>query len=140
MAKNKIAKKQKKWRFYRSNLSTIVWDPQKDKPLADFSAGYFTTADPVVAEKLSNLGYYEIPLDSTEPPLDIIINKPATIIHGDVPVMKSAAMGEKIMEARMTAVTEEVNIPGIKIKPEKLKVKETKVKDVKAAKRKKRKV
>lgn len=101
---------KKAWRFYRSNLSTIVWDPENDKPLADFTAGYFTTNDPRVAEVLANYGYYEIPLDSTEPPLDVIINKPTRQIEGDVPIMKSSAI-EKITEARMTAITKEVGAP-----------------------------
>lgn len=116
MAKNKTADEQEAWRFYRSNLSTIVWDRSNDKPLADFSAGYFTTTDPKVAEELINQGYYEIPLDSTEPPLDVIINKPATIIKGDVPIMKNSAFGERFMEERMKAVTEVVGAPQIRPK------------------------
>lgn len=109
-----MARKTEKraWRFYRSNLSTIVWDPENDKPLADFTAGYFTTNDPKVAEVLINYGYYEIPLDSTEPPLDVIINKPTRQIEGDVPIIKSSAV-EKIIEARMTAITKEVGAPKI---------------------------
>ena len=134
MAKNKTADEQQAWRFYRSNLSTIVWDRSKDKPLADFSAGYFTTTDPIVAEKLTAEGYMEIPLDSKEPPMDIIINKPATIIRGDVPIMKSSAFGERFMEEKMKAVTEVVGAPLILKKTEEVVV------EKKTVKRKKRKV
>ena len=70
-----MAKTEEKtaWRFYRSNLSTIVWDPAKDGVMADFRLGHFTTNDPVVAGKLRKLGYVEIPLDATEPP-DVEVN------------------------------------------------------------------
>lgn len=82
MAKKEITKR----RFYRSNLETIVWDPDEDKPMADFSKGHFTTDDKRVADYLEALGYVEIPLDAQEPP-NIIVQKPTHVIDGNVPVM-----------------------------------------------------
>lgn len=87
--------KQKAWRFYRSNLSTIVWDGKAECPLADFSPGHFTTDNPKVARKLKEIGYPEIPIDATEPPAEIIVRQPAQTIDGDVPVI-GALMNEKI--------------------------------------------
>ena len=80
------------WRFYRSNLSTIVWDPRlgMNKSLADFSKGYFTTEDKAVAKILRKKGYVEIPLNMTEPPM-IVVNQPAPQLRTDnVPVFKNA--------------------------------------------------
>lgn len=105
-----VEKTQKAWRFYRSNLSTIVWDKDGDKKLADFSEGHFTTADIKVAAKLKQLGYPEIPLNATEPPAGIIINQPSTIIDGDVPIM-SAAVNPMQMAKRMASITREVGGP-----------------------------
>jgi len=117
MAKNsKEASNNKKWRFYRSNLSTIVWDPAKDRPLADFTEGFFTTSSKSTASTLRNLGYVQIPLDAKEPPKDIIVNQSATVINGDVPLM-SVATGEKLMEAKMKARTKVVGKPKPSKKP-----------------------
>lgn len=80
------------WRFFRSNLSTIVWDarPGAKQPLADFSKGYHTTEDKAVAKILRSKGYLEIPLNMTEPP-EVVINQPAPILKTrNVPVMKGA--------------------------------------------------
>lgn len=93
---------QSKWRFYRSSMPTIVWDPANERALADFSKGHFTTDDPKVAEKLKAMGYLEIPLDATEPP-DIIIRPPAHVIEGDVPVIRGTA-SESVVESRMEKV------------------------------------
>jgi len=98
------------WRFYRSNLATIVWDPNLDKVLADFSTGTFITEDPKVAKKIRELGYPEIPLDATSPPPDIIIQQPAFAIDGDVPIM-GKAVGEKLMEQKMKLKTKQVGDP-----------------------------
>lgn len=57
---------KQKFRFYRSNLPTIVWG--NNKPMADFTEGHFTTDDKEIALKLLDKGYPQIPLDSTEPP------------------------------------------------------------------------
>lgn len=105
MAENVTNQEEKKaWRFYRSNLSTIVWDPDKDKPLADFTEGHFTTDDPRVAAKLKALGYMEIPLESTEPPPNIIIREVNPTINGDIPVVPNiAAADPRAVEKRMDA-------------------------------------
>jgi len=105
MAENVINQEEKKaWRFYRSSLSTIVWDPAKDQPLADFTEGHFTTNDPRVAAKLKALGYMEIPLESNEPPPNIIIREVNPTINGDIPVVPNiAAADPRAVEKRMDA-------------------------------------
>jgi len=109
MAKTNEASKQKAWRFYRSNLSTIVWDPASGQPLADFSAGHFTTDNPKTARKLAALGYIEIPLDATEPPAGIIISQPTHAIDGDVPVI-GALMNQAIAPTETQQMAVERNI------------------------------
>jgi len=120
MAKTKPkASEQKAWRFYRSNLSTIVWDPKSEQPMADFSAGHFTTDDPKVARKLIDIGYPEIPIDATEPPSNIIVSQPTRAIDGDVPVIKSLMIQaiaptptqEKAVEKNLAARTRSVGGP-----------------------------
>lgn len=93
-------------RFYRSNLSTIVWDIENDRALADFTEGHFTTEDDEVAEILLEKGYIEIPLDSTEPP-SVIVNQPAVVLKegAHIPVI-TPGMSEKGIQKRMEAVTE----------------------------------
>ena len=78
------------WRFYRSNLATVVWDNRgSDKALANFRDGYFVTEDKAVANILRAKGYPEIPLNADVPP-DVIINQAApTLKTGDVPIIKS---------------------------------------------------
>lgn len=100
-------------RFYRSNLETIVWDPDNNKPLADFGKGHFTTEDPRVAQRLVELGYPEIPLDAKRPP-DILVNKPTHVIEGDVPVMgqnQAPIAVEKNVERRETVVDDRPQAP-----------------------------
>lgn len=92
-----------KHRFYRSSMPSIVWDPANDRPLADFTSGHFTTDDPVVVEKLRQMGYVEIPLDAIEPPPDIVVRPPKEIIEGDIPVMQGA-QGAKVIEQKMDRV------------------------------------
>lgn len=78
------------WRFYRSNLATIVWDNRgSDKALANFSDGFFTTEDKAVANILRQKGYPEIPLDAAAPP-DILVQQAAPVLKTpDVPVLTS---------------------------------------------------
>ena len=99
-----------KWRFYRSNLSTIVWDPAGDCALADFTEGHFTTDNPKVAKTLAALGYVQIPLDAVKPPEHIIVRQPTVELLGDVPVM-SPALGEALVEQRMSKKMKEVGKP-----------------------------
>lgn len=108
------------WRFYRSNLSTIVWDARRgtNKPLADFGKGYFTTEDKAVANILREKGYIEIPLNMTEPPA-LVVNQPAPILNtrnGSVPVMKGAGniTGEAAEKAASGMMDGLVDIPEVK--------------------------
>jgi len=61
-------KQMTKRRFYRATLPTYVWDPDKDKPLAEFVDGQFFTEDDEVAQKLLDAGYPEVSLEATHPP------------------------------------------------------------------------
>jgi hypothetical protein len=100
------------WRFFRSELSTIVWDsrPGMNKALADFSKGHFTTEDKAVAKILRDMGYVEIPLDMTEPPA-IVVQQPAPQLKTkNVPILKGAGnvtgaaaeqAGQNLMESVM---------------------------------------
>lgn len=105
MADKKAKTEEKEmWRFYRSSLSTIVWNPAKDEPLADFTEGHFTTDDPAVAAKLRALGYMEIPLDAEHPPEGVIIREVSPTINGDIPVVPNIAVANPAdVEARMDA-------------------------------------
>lgn len=71
---NKKQEGKQKYRFYRSNLPTIVWG-QENKKIADFAEGHFTTNDKQIALTLLDKGYPQIPLDSTEPP-SILVSIP----------------------------------------------------------------
>lgn len=107
------------WRFYRSNLSTIVWDARNNKRLADFGKGYFTTEDKAVATILRDKGYIEIPLNMTEPPV-MTVNQPAPILNtrnGSVPVMKGAGniSGDAAESAASGMMDGLVDIPEVKI-------------------------
>ena len=120
MAKQKTSMEKKAWRFYKSNLSLIVWDVDSDAPLADFSAGHFTTTDPRVAKRLADFGYPEIPLDAEFPP-DILVSEKTFAIDGDVPLMRSTIDTEAIMEKKMqeavTQTEDKISIPKVKEKP-----------------------
>lgn len=47
----------------REQLGSVVWNPQANAPLADFTlaGGKFDTDDPKVIAKLRELGYPEVP-------------------------------------------------------------------------------
>jgi hypothetical protein len=111
---------KKAWRFYRSSLSTIVWDPAKDRPLADFTEGHFTTDDSKVAAKLKALGYLEIPLGSVDPPPNIIIREVNPTIDGDIPVVPNiAAADPNAIEKRMNAklqLAQAVSAPKVRVR------------------------
>jgi hypothetical protein len=103
MAKKKTSSKKKAWRFFRSNLSTKVWDAENHKLLADFSTGTFTTTEERVAMRLIEEGYPEISLDAEEPP-ELIIRQPTMVIDGDVPVLGkgvSPGLGEATIATKM---------------------------------------
>jgi hypothetical protein len=86
---------QKLFRFYRSNLATVVWNPEKDKPLATFVKGQFYTKDPVVAQKLTEMGYPQVSLDANTPP-DILFEK-GEILEGNVPIMPKGMNEEAVL-------------------------------------------
>jgi len=108
------------WRFYRSNLSTVVWDARRGakQPLADFGKGYHTTEDKAVAKILREKGYIEIPLNMTEPPA-YVVNQPAPVLNtrnGSVPVMKGSGnvTGEAAERAGSGMMNGLVDIPEVK--------------------------
>jgi hypothetical protein len=77
--------------FVKGSLETVVWDPEKGKPLAEFVNGFFKTKNKEVAQKLTKLGYRDIsdypdgppdggfppqipdtpPLDTSDPTVDV---------------------------------------------------------------------
>lgn len=66
---------KQKYRFFKSHLPAIVWNPNGKAKMADFSKGHFTTDDIEVAQLLLDKGYPQIPVDATEPP-DIVMAIP----------------------------------------------------------------
>jgi hypothetical protein len=72
----------KKRRFYRATLPTIVWNPKTDSPLAEFINGQFITDDEETIKVLQGIGYPEVALDAKYPPE--IIYKPVPIDTPDV--------------------------------------------------------
>jgi len=101
--------KTKKWRFYRSNLETIVWDPRASRPLADFSEGHFITEREDVRDRLRELGYPEVALDAEVPP-DIMFGK-GIILEGDVKIMpgavnEAAALNKEMAQAAAARAAE----------------------------------
>jgi hypothetical protein len=103
MSKERTSKEKKAWRFYRSNLALLVWNPTTESPLADFSSGHFTTDNPNVAEQLRSMGYPEVALDAEFPP-DVYVEEKSPELKGDVPLM-SSAMTEMAMEVKMEKLT-----------------------------------
>jgi len=75
----KVNEKQE-FRFYKSNLAKVVWDPDNNRALADFEGGSFTTDDIRVAKILLDKGYPQIPVDATEPP-DVLVYIPGDSIN-----------------------------------------------------------
>lgn len=49
--------KTKEITFVKGNMATILWDPSKNKPIAEFEGGLFTTSDPYKIEALKKWGY-----------------------------------------------------------------------------------
>lgn len=77
-----MATQKEVFRFYRSNLPTVVWDPNADRALAEFISGQFFTEDENVALVLRDKGYPQIPLDATEPP-DVFFEKGKSLAVGE---------------------------------------------------------
>ncbi len=82
-----------KRRFYRATLPTIVWNPETDKPLAEFVDGQYYTESEEIANKLIAMGYPEVSLDATEPP---------EIIPAPVPIETPDAKPAKTEEQALT--------------------------------------
>ena len=82
------------WKFFRSEMATIVWDPDNDKELAIFENGVFVTEDKRVAEILRKKGYIEIPMDADVPP-GMVKVMPAPQRTGSIPLMPAAAAALK---------------------------------------------
>lgn len=77
-----MTSQQTLFRFYRSNLATVVWDPKQGHALAEFVKGQFYTEDKKVAEKLIELGYPQVPLDAETPP-QILFEKGKSLEYGE---------------------------------------------------------
>jgi hypothetical protein len=113
--KNQMARNnQNTWRFYRSNLETIVWDPENDRPLVEFIQGEFITSDPRIAEKLLELGYPRVPLEAVDPP-DVIFEKGHSL-EGDVRVLPEnvgevAALNREKAQAAIEKQKAEIKSP-----------------------------
>lgn len=56
-------------RFYRGKNPSIVWDVRKDRQLCSLEKGTLTTDDPYTIGELRKIGYEEIDLDATSPPV-----------------------------------------------------------------------
>ena len=56
------------YRFYKSNLPAVVWDPGKGRSLAEFKQGIFETSNKKVAQAISDLGYPQVSPNATQPP------------------------------------------------------------------------
>ena len=61
-------KGKERFRFYKSKLPAVVWNPVTGKKLADFNKGHFITDDIKVAQTLLDKGYPQIPVDAEAPP------------------------------------------------------------------------
>ena len=105
------------WRFYRSQLPTIVWDarPGMNKPLADFSKGHFTTEDKAVANILRKNGYIEIPLNMTEPPAVVVSQPTPQLKTENVPILKGAGniTGQAVEQAGQNIMEQVIDIPEV---------------------------
>lgn len=103
---------QKVFRFYRSNLETIVWDKDNDRPLAEFVNGQFYTKDAKIAATLTAMGYVEIPLDLQEPP-DVFFQKGKSLGEGEhaqiIPkgMTEEVALQQEQVKAQQEALAQE---------------------------------
>jgi len=103
-----MAKSQQKlYRFYRSNLATIVWNPEKNKALCEFVDGQYYTEDAQVAQKLADLGYPQIPLDLDEPP-DVFFQKGKSLEEGEnIPIMSRGVTEDVLLEQEQKRAEQE---------------------------------
>ena len=94
-----MATQQTLYRFYRSNLASIVWDPENNAPLAEFIKGQFYTEDSTVANKLIALGYPQVSLDAETPP-QILFEKGKSLETGEHRPILPAGMTEEVALAQ----------------------------------------
>lgn len=109
MARNKI-----QFRFYRSNLESVIWDAENDCPLAKFVNGEFITTDAGIAKKLEALGYPRVGINDAEPP-DILYKKGDTITE-DIKILpnalgETAALNREKRNAEIERQKKEVKSP-----------------------------
>lgn len=117
MAVKRSTKAKKRWRFFKSGLPGIVWDPKKNKAMANFMIsepkGTFITDDPKVAKILREKGYPEIPVNAKEPPAIAVIDPGRSLEEGEnVPVMSPNA-NPILAEAKMAGITGKPQAPQV---------------------------
>ena len=125
MAENK----KESFRFYRSNLASVVWNPKAGAPLAEFKRGEFITSEPWIAQKLIDLGYPRVPLDATIPP-DILFQK-GEILTGDIKLLgpnasEQAALNKERSQAALKKHQEEVKQEEVKQEEQEAEIKSPK--------------
>lgn len=76
---NPITGEDNLYRFYKSNLPAVIWNPEKNCPLAEFQNGTFATKSKRVARKLLEMGYPQVSPFAEAPP-DIIVGYPGQSI------------------------------------------------------------
>jgi len=94
---------QKLFRFYRSNLASIVWDKEAEKPLVEFVNGQFYTEDETIAEKLIALGYLEVPLDLETPP-EVFFKRGRALKEGENAPLMPKNMNEEVALQKEKAI------------------------------------
>lgn len=107
MAINRGTKPVRKWRFFKSGLPAIIWDPQNDKPLAEFKDGSFITEDEQTAKILKQKGYPEVGLRAQEPPDITVIDPGRSLKEGEnIPILKGN-VNEKVGQARTQQIVDD---------------------------------
>lgn len=98
--------------FVRGNLESVVWDTEKNCPLANFVDGLFETRDSRVVEKLKEFGYKTLDEYQNGPPADGFSDPDRGPVidtrHEDVKAAKSES--QALMEAekeRMAKVVQD---------------------------------
>lgn len=89
---NKSIDGKQEFRFYKSNLPKIVWDPKHNKVMADFEGGSFMTSELRVAKILLEKGYHQIPVDAVEPP-DVLVRIPGKSLGENEDIKVGALAG-----------------------------------------------
>lgn len=98
--------KKPAWKFFKSEMAGIVWDPKNNMVMAEFKDGVFETEDKNIAVILRNKGYIEIPMDTSAPPETVNV-MPAPVRSGNIPLMPAAAAALK--PAAAEAMADQIN-------------------------------